>query len=80
MPGYEHTIEGGSRLLELKGRTEVMQLMGDRGYRKLGAIGCRGGSWSKQLDGKELRGEDSRFLNTVYMVSPPFFNYYIAVC
>ena len=27
-----------------------------RGDRKLGAIGCRGASWSEQLDGKELRG------------------------
>ena len=27
-----------------------------RGDRKLGANGCRGASWSEQLDGKELRG------------------------
>ena len=27
-----------------------------RSYWKLGAIGCRGASWSKQLDDKELRG------------------------
>ena len=27
-----------------------------RGYWKLGAIGCRGASWSEQLDDKELRG------------------------
>ena len=53
--------------------------MAARGYRKLGAIGCRKGSWSEQLDGKELRGEDSRFLDTVYMASLPFFNYYIVV-
>ena len=54
--------------------------MAARGYWKLGAIGCRGASWSEQLDGKELRGEDSRFLETVYMASPPLFNYYIVVC
>ena len=27
-----------------------------RGDRKIGANGCRGASWSKDLDGKELRG------------------------
>ena len=27
-----------------------------RGYWKLGAIGCRGALWSKELDGKELHG------------------------
>ena len=27
-----------------------------RGEWKLGADGCRGTSWSKELDGKELRG------------------------
>ena len=27
-----------------------------RGYWKLGAIGCRGASWSEQLDDKKLRG------------------------
>ena len=46
-----------------------MPLMAARGYWNLGAIGCRGASWSEQLDGKELRGEDSRFLGTVFMAS-----------
>ena len=27
-----------------------------RGYWKLGAIGCRGASWSEELDDKELHG------------------------
>ena len=54
-----------------------------------GAIGCRGVSWSKQLDGKELRGvlperdrnrENPRFLDTAYMASPHFFIYYSVVC
>ena len=76
----KHAVEGGSRLYELKGRTEVMLSMAARGYWKLGAIGCRGASWSEQLDGKKLRGEDSPFLGTVFMASPPFFNYYIVVC
>ena len=54
-----------------------------------GANGCRGGSWSEQLDGNELRGalgderernrEDPRFLITVCMASTPFFIYYSVV-
>ena len=44
-----------------------------RGYWKLGAIGCRGGSWSKELDDKEPHGaprsvrgsEDSRVLDII---------------
>ena len=32
-----------------------MPLRATRGSRKLGADGCRGTSWSKELDGKELR-------------------------
>ena len=47
---------GGLRLHELKGRTEVMPSMAAQGDRKLGAIGCRGASWSEQLDDNELRG------------------------
>ena len=45
-----------------------------------GAIGCRGGSWSKELEGMELRGafggerdqepRGSRFLDTVNMANP----------
>ena len=43
-----------------------------RGYWKLGAIGCRGASWSKELDDKEPHGalrsvrgsENSRVLDT----------------
>ena len=27
-----------------------------RGYWKLGAVGCRGASWSKELDDEELHG------------------------
>ena len=64
--------------------------MAARAYRMSGANGCRGASWSEQLDGKELRGtlgdehdkkrEDPRFLDTVYMASPPFFIYYSVVC
>ena len=33
-----------------------MPSMAARGYWKSGAIGCRGASWSEQLDDKELRG------------------------
>ena len=33
-----------------------MLLRAARGYRIFGETGCRGASWSKQLDGKELRG------------------------
>ena len=54
-----------------------------------GANGCREASRSEQLDGKGLRGalggegdkerEDPRFLDTVYMASPPFFIYYSVV-
>ena len=33
-----------------------MPLKAARGDRKLEANGCRGASWSEQLDGKELRG------------------------
>ena len=33
-----------------------MPSMAARGYWKLGAIGCRGASWSEQLDDKEFRG------------------------
>ena len=40
----------------MKERTEIMPSMAARGYWKLGAISCRGASWSEQLDGKELRG------------------------
>ena len=44
-----------------------------RGYWKLGAIGCRGASWSKELDDKEpheaprnVRGsKNSRVLDTI---------------
>ena len=65
-----------------------MPSMAAQGYRKLGANGCRGASWIEQFGGKELRGalaerdrngEDSRFLDTVYMASPPFI-YYSEVC
>ena len=47
-------------------------------------IGCRGASWSEQLDGKEIRGVLGsaietewirRLLNTVDMVNP-FFSVY----
>ena len=31
-----------------------------RGDWKLGAIGCRGASWSKELDGKEPHGAPKR--------------------
>ena len=60
-----------------------------RGDRKLGANGCRGASWSEQLDGKELRGalgsairnrEDPRFVDTVYTVCSSFFTSYSMVC
>ena len=37
------TVEGGSRLHELEGRTEAT-----RGDWKLGTNGCRGASWSKE--------------------------------
>ena len=56
-----HAVDGGSRLLEVRGD------------------GCRGASWSEQLNDKELRGEDSDFMGTVFMASPLFFNYYIVV-
>ena len=44
-----------------------------RGYWKLGAVGCRGASWSKELDDKEPHGapknvrgsEDSRVLDII---------------
>ena len=44
-----------------------------RGYRKRGAIGCRGALWSKELDDKEPHGvprsvrgaENSRVLDTI---------------
>ena len=39
-----YTVEGGSRLHELKGRTKVMPSTAARGDRKLGAVGCRGPS------------------------------------
>ena len=69
-----HAVESDSRLHELKRRTEVMPSMAVRGDRKLGAVGCRGASWSEQLDCKELRGalgsarnrENPRFLDIVY--------------
>ena len=56
-----------------------------RGYRKLGADGCRRKSWSKELDGEELRGtlggeRVRRLLNTVDMASPSFFIQYSVVC
>ena len=41
-------VGGGSRLQELKGRTEVMPSMVARDW-KLGANGCRGASWSEDL-------------------------------
>ena len=48
-----------------------------RGYWKLGAIGCRGASWSKELDDKEPHGaprsvrgsKNSRVLDTVACLS-----------
>ena len=43
-----HAVECGSRLQELKVRTEVMPSMVARN-RKLGANGCRGASWSEEL-------------------------------
>ena len=55
-PYVQQSIAGSSRLEELKGRTEVMPSLVARGYWKLGVIGCRGASWSEQLDGKEHRG------------------------
>ena len=33
-----------------------MPLRAARGERKLGVDGCRGTSWRKELDGKQLRG------------------------
>ena len=56
-----------------------------RGEWKLGAVGCRGTSWSEQFDGKELRGalgsarnrEDPRFLDIVYQF---FLADYSMVC
>ena len=62
---------------------EGMPSRAARGDRKLGANGCRGASWSEQLEDKELRGafgnerEDPRFLGTV---CPSFFIYYSVVC
>ena len=59
----------------------------DRGDRKSGANGCRGASWSEELDGKQLCGalggkrnwsrEDPRFLDIVY---PSFFTDHSVVC
>ena len=48
-----------------------------RGYWKLGAIGCRGASWSKELDDKESHGaprnvrgsQNSRVLDTIVCLS-----------
>ena len=64
-----YAVEGGSRLKELKGRTEVMPSMAARGYWKLGAIGCRGASWSEQLDGKQLRGAERELELSGFAVS-----------
>ena len=80
VPGQGHAVESCSRQQELKRRTKVMPSMATLGYWKLGAIGCQGASWGEQLDGKELRGEYSRFMGTVSMGSLPSFNYYIVVC
>ena len=52
---------------------EGMSSRTTRGYWKLGAIGCRGASWSKELDDKEPHGaprsvrgsRNSRVLNTI---------------
>ena len=54
-----------------------MLLRTTRGYWKLGAIGCRGASWSKELDDKEpdgvprsVRGsKNSRVLDTIACLS-----------
>ena len=35
---------------------EVMPSRAARDYKISGAIGCRGASWSEQLDGRELHG------------------------
>ena len=42
-----------SRTDEIPCQDKGMPLRAARGYRKLGAIGCRGASWSKELDGKD---------------------------
>ena len=39
---------------------EGMSSRTTRGYWKLGAIGCRGASWSKELDDKEPHGAPTR--------------------
>ena len=44
-------VEGGARLHELEGRTEVTPSKRLEVIGRLGAIGCRGASWSEQLDG-----------------------------
>ena len=41
--------------LNLPCQDKVTPSMAARGYWKLRAIGCRGASWSEQVDGKELR-------------------------
>ena len=41
---------------------EGMSSRATQGYWKLGAIGCRGASWSEQLDDKELRGALGRVI------------------
>ena len=51
-----HTYCGESFFLRYISFKKVIPSRAARGYRMSGAIGCRGPSWSGQLDGKELRG------------------------
>ena len=50
MPGKNLAVEGGSRLHELEGRTEVTPSRRLEVIGTLEEIGCREASWSEQLD------------------------------
>ena len=53
--GQSLTLQSYRLALNMPCQDKGMPSRAARGYRKLGAIGCRGASWSEQLDSKELR-------------------------
>ena len=78
MPGKSLAVEGGSKLHELEGRTEVTPSRRLEVIGRLGAIGCRGASWSEQLDGNFAERIPVFWTSQIFMASIPFFTVWYA--
>ena len=74
MPGKSLAVVGGLRSHELEGRIEVTPSRRLEVIGRLGAIGCRGASWSEQLDDNFAERIPVFWTSQVFMASTPFLH------